>query len=184
MDADRMIECELRAFVDDGTFASLRERFGKDGVASNPDEQVTYYFESNGDPDIRIQRNGRGAKIWYKGGKMHEEARREIEIPCRGEDFGRLEELFVALGYRVSIKWFRTRMTYAIGEVTATLDDTRGYGKIVEFEIACPEEGRGEALAALRSTMAAYGIEASPKEEFDRRYAAYKSDWRRLLGEA
>lgn len=179
-----IIECELRTFVDDGVFASLRERFARGGSASGEDEQVTYYFEGNGDPDIRIQRNSRGAKIWYKGGKMHEEARREIEIPCRGEDFERLEELFVALGYRVSIKWFRTRMTYALGEVTATLDDTRGYGKIVEFEIACPEEGREAALGKLRDLMASYGLEPSPKEEFDRRYAAYKSEWRKLLGEA
>lgn len=179
------IECEIRAFVTDDRYAELLERLRREAVHEGRDEQVTYYFEGNGDPDLRIQRNARGGKIWYKGGKMHEEARREIEIPFDKEDaFGKFEELFLALGYRVSIKWFRARETFRLGDITVTLDDTKGYGKIIEFERLCSEEGREAALEELKTAMDGFGIAPSPKEEFDRRYAAYKKDWRSLLGEA
>lgn len=179
------IECEIRAFVTDEQYDSLLRRLGNEAAHEGRDEQVTYYFEGNGNPDLRIQRNARGGKIWYKGGKMHEDARKEIEIPFVADDaFGKLEELFLALGYRVSIKWFRARETFKLGDVTVTLDDTKGYGKIVEFERLCAESGREAALEALRSAMEGYGIVPTPKEEFDRRYAEYKANWRSLLGEA
>ncbi len=183
MTAPENIECELRAFVTDEEFAALADRLGREAAVLGEDDQVTYYFDGNGDPDLRIQRNASGGKIWYKGGKMHDEARREIEIPFGpGETFARLEELFTALGYRVSIKWFRKRRTFRFGDITVTLDDTRGYGKIVEFERLCAPERREEALADLKRAMAGFGIEPSPKEEFDRRYAEYRANWRALLG--
>jgi predicted adenylyl cyclase CyaB len=185
MSTPATIECELRAFVTDGQYESLLRRLRTDAVHDGRDEQVTYYFEGNGDPDLRIQRNARGGKIWYKGGKMHEEARKEIEIPFEDEAaFGKFEELFLALGYHVSIKWFRVRETFRLGDVTVTLDDTKGYGKIVEFERLCAEDGREAALDGLREAMAGYGIAPTPKEDFDRRYAEYKADWRSRLGEA
>ena len=179
-----VIECEIRAFVTDDAYAALLDELRRSATYAGQDDQVTYYFAGNGDPDLRIQRNAAGAKIWYKGGKMHEEARREIEIPCAGDDFGKLEQLFLALGYSVSIKWFRTRHAFKIGDMTITLDDTKGYGKIVEFERLCLEREREAALTELRLKMSALGVAPTPKEEFDRRYADYKARWRELVGEA
>lgn len=185
MSTPATIECEIRAFVTDEQYDDLLRRLRSDAAYEGRDEQITLYFEGNGDPDLRIQRNARGGKIWYKDGKMHEDARREIEIPFGSDDtFEKFEELFQALGYRVSIKWFRARETFKLGDVTVTLDDTRGYGKIVEFERLCAEDGRESALSGLRTMMGGYGIAPTPKEDFDRRYAEYKTNWRVLIGEA
>jgi predicted adenylyl cyclase CyaB len=179
------IECEIRAFVTDGEYAGLLERLKAIAIDAGQDDQTTYYFEGNGDPDLRIQRNGHGAKIWYKGGKMHEDARREIEILCRGDgDFEKLEALFLALGYRISIKWFRARHVFKLDGITVTLDDTKGYGKIIEFERICQEHERDAVLTELKLKLNELGIVPTPKEEFDRRYAEYKANWRSLTGEA
>jgi len=179
------IECEIRAFLTDEEHASLLEKLRGTGISADEDEQVTYYFEGNGDPDLRIQRNSLGAKIWYKDGKMHEDSRREIEIACGGGDaFGRLEQLFVALGYRVSIKWLRKRRTFKLDDITVTLDDTKGYGKIVEFERVCREDEREKAVLDLKLKMRELGISPTPKDVFARRYEDYKKNWRNLLGEA
>ena len=177
------IECELRAFLTDEHHAQLADQLGRLGTSGGEDEQVTYYFEGNGDPDLRIQRNSTGSKIWLKKGRMHEEARQEIELPCRRDDFDTLEKLFLALGYAVSIKWFRKRRLFKLDGITVTLDDTKGYGKIVELEKLCLEDGRAAALEELKGRMRELGI-APPKEEFDARYRAYKEDWRALTGEA
>ena len=179
------IECEIRAFVTDGEYAGLLDRLRTIAMYAGQDDQVTYYFEGNGNPDLRIQRNAQGSKIWYKGGKMHEDARREIEILCHGvDDFRKLEELFLALGYRIAIKWFRVRHVFKLGGVTVTLDDTKGYGKIIEFEKLCLDHEREAALTELRLKMHELGVTPTPKEDFDRRYAEYKKDWRTLTGEA
>lgn len=183
MQAPGDIECEIRTFVTDAQYGGLLAALERDAVGGE-DEQVTYYFEGNGDPDLRIQRNARGAKIWMKEGAMHDEARREIEIPCDGADFGKLEALFLALGYRVSIKWFRKRRTFRLGDIVATLDDTRGYGKILELERLCAASEREAALEGLKRKLEELGLAQTPKEEFDRRYKEYKAGWREALGEA
>lgn len=173
-----MIECELRAFIDDARHAALLKRFRAEAEARGEDEQVTYYLDAP--VDVRIQRNASYAKIWLKKGALHDEAREEIEVRCAKEDFGTLERLFAALGYGVQIKWFRKRHAFRLGAIDITLDDTKGYGKIVEFEKLCPPDGKEAALADLRAAMRRFGIDQTPKEEFDARYARYKEHWKEL----
>jgi predicted adenylyl cyclase CyaB len=172
------IECEIRAFVTDEQYVQLSETLDRIADFGGADEQVTYYFEGHGNPDLRIQRNAAGSKIWLKQGRMHEEARREIELICQSDDFDTLEQLFLALGYRVSIKWFRQRRTYTLDDITITLDDTRGYGKIIELEKLCRESDRAASLVQLKALMSELGIDTTPKEEFDKRYLDYKEHWR------
>lgn len=178
------IECEIRAFLTDEQYDRLSDTLGRIAMTGGEDEQVTYYFAGNGDPDLRIQRNGNGSKVWLKKGAMHDEAREEIELPCRRDDFDTLEKLFLALGYTVSIKWFRKRRLYKLGAVTVTLDDTKGYGRILELEKICLEGERDAALEELKGQMRELGIAPTPKEEFDLRYKDYKRNWRTLTGEA
>ncbi len=176
------IECEIRSFLSDDDYGRAAGLLGTIGTYEGEDEQMTYYLKGNGDPDLRIQRNKTGSKIWMKKGRMHDAARQEIELPCRSEDFPTLEKLFLALGYAVSIKWFRKRRTYKVEDITATLDDTLGYGKILELEILCREDGRIEAMRRLEGMMTRLGISPTPKEDFDARYGDYERNWRALTG--
>lgn len=178
------IECEIRAFLTDEQYDRLSEKLGRVAMFGGEDEQVTYYFQGNGDPDLRIQRRSNGSKIWLKKGRMHDEARPEIELPCQSDDFPTLENLFLALGYTISVKWFRQRRLYKLDGITITLDDTKGYGKIIELEKVCFEEERDTALGALKTQMHELGIAPTPKAEFDLRYKNYTENWRALTGEA
>jgi len=172
------IECELRAFISPEQYEQLLARLKQEGEHGGEDEQVTYYFD--GGRDLRIQQNSRYAKIWLKSGAIHDEAREEIEVRCPREEFGNLEKLFAALGYQTEIKWFRRRHHFKYRGLTVALDDTRGYGRIIELEKICAPEGREVALAELRTAMAGLGIGLTPKEEFDRKYQDYKKNWRDL----
>jgi len=98
-----MIECELRSFLTKERFDVLRERLSLEGEHVGTDDQVTYYYD--GPKDLRIQKNGSYAKVWLKKGKMHDEAREEVEIRTAKENFDALDELFRTLGYGVSIEW-------------------------------------------------------------------------------
>ncbi len=118
-----------------------------------------------------------------KKGKIHDEYREEIEIKYSKEDFEKLEQLFLTLGYKVEIKWFRKRNTFKWKDVAVVLDYTKGYGYIVELEKMSTEEDKESTLGHLRTKMQEVGIVITPKPEFDEKYQYYKKNWKQLVGE-
>lgn len=173
------IECEVRSFITEEQYESLSERFKKEAVFCGEDKQVTYYFDSK--EDLRIQLGNDFSKIWLKKGKLHDEHREEIEIKCKREDFEKLERLFLALGYKVEIKWFRARKTFTRGDIDVMLDYTRGYGYIIELEKMSAQKDKEKTIELLKEKMKELGIPFTPKEEFDKRYQYYKENWKKLL---
>lgn len=173
------IECEVRSFITKEQYKSLLERFKKEAVFVGEDEQLTYYFDSK--EDLRIQRSNNFSKIWLKKGRIHDEHREEIEIKCKKGDFEKLEQCFLALGYNVEIKWFRTRRTFKWGEVDVMLDYTKGYGYIIELEKMSSERDKEATVDFLKSKMRELGVALTPKEEFERKYRYYKEHWKQLV---
>ncbi|MDP3882396.1 MAG: CYTH domain-containing protein [Nanoarchaeota archaeon] len=173
------IEVELRSFITKEQFDKFIELFKQNGKLVKEDNQETYYF--NAKEDLRIQKNDFFSKIWMKKGKIHDEAREEIEIKCAKEDFDKLERLFLNAGFDVNIKWFRKRHEFEWEGITVCLDYTRGYGYIIEFEKMSTEDEKDNALAMLKEKFASLGIEITPREEFDKKFKEYKENWRELI---
>lgn len=173
------IEVELRSFISEEKYNELLEFFKKNGEFVNEDYQETYYF--NAKEDLRIQKNNFFSKIWMKKGKIHDEIREEIEIKFPKEDFEKLEKLFLAIGFDVQIKWFRTRHTFKWNEVSVMVDYTRGYGYIIEIEKMSDEQNKNNDLEVLKNKFKELQIEISPKEEFEKKYNYYKENWKNLV---
>jgi predicted adenylyl cyclase CyaB len=176
------IEVEIRSFVNDAHYASLEAYFRREAEFMGEDNQETHYFDAP--VDLRIQRNDHFAKIWMKKGAMHAEAREEHEVRFDRNQFEAAASIFAALGYKVKIKWFRKRLSFRWGDVTVALDDTLGYGKILELEKMATEETRGAVLADLKAKMAQLGVGITPKAEFDARFADYAQNWEKRLSAA
>lgn len=174
-------EVELRSFISDADYSRLEDYFRSNAEFLGADDQVTLYFDTP--KDVRIQCNSLYAKVWYKGGVLHDQSREEIEVRFVREDFDKMERIFAAMGYNVKTKWFRKRLSFDWQGITVALDDTRGYGKILELEILTPESGEEEALDRLCAKMSELKIEITPREEFDRRFKEYEADWRALVGD-
>lgn len=173
-----MIEAEIRSFVTKEQFAQLYALFQEHGTFINTDEQETYYFQA--DHDLRIQRNSSFAKIVLKQGKIHDEAREELEIKVDREQFEQMESLFLALGYPVKIKWFRTRHTFDWGDIKVMLDYTKGYGYIIELEKMCEERDKDAALIELKTKLAELNISLTERVFFDEKFKDYEKNWRQL----
>jgi predicted adenylyl cyclase CyaB len=171
-------EVEVRAFISDGQYSRLLDFFKMNAKLIADDEQETHYL--SGGKDLRIQRNKRHAKIWMKKGKIHDDHREEIEILTEKENFPGLERLFLELGHVTEIKWFRKRKEYFWGDITACLDDTKGYGKIIELEKKAKDSEKIVVLEYLKGKMNELDIELTPREEFDSKYAYYKTNWKKL----
>jgi len=172
------IEVEIRTFLQDGEYEELLSFFAKKAKFLKEDYQETYYF--NCLHDLRIQRNKEYAKIWLKKGKIHDEAREEVEVKFPREDFERIEALFLALGYEVDVKWFRKRFEFLWGDIKVSIDDTRGYGKILELEILTSDDQKEKALGELKKTLKALKLKTTPREEFDKKFEDYRKNWRKI----
>src|SRR3989338_5024919 len=131
------IEVEVRSFLSKEEYDRLLRFFQKEARFTSEEEQETLYFD--GPQDLRIQKTDKSAKVWLKKGKMHDDYREEIEVPVAIEQFEHLKSLFLALGHAVSIIWLRKRISFDWEGITICLDDTKGYGRVIELEIMSNE---------------------------------------------
>ncbi len=173
-----MIEVEIRSFITKEKYEELIERLKKEGEFLGEDFQETYYFDAK--EDLRIQRNSFFSKIWMKKGKIHDSQREEIEAKFDRNDFEKLERIFLAIGFSVSVKWFRKRHSFRWQGIDVAVDFTKGYGYIIELEKMAGEENKEKTLEMLKQKMKVLGIQLTPKEEFDKKFQYYKENWRKL----
>lgn len=173
------IEVEIRSFVPEKKYTELLDFFRKNAEFINEDYQITYYFDC--EQDLRIQKNNFFSKIWLKKGKIHDDHREEIEIRFDKDDFEKLEKLFLSLGLKVEIKWFRKRHTFKWEDIKVMVDYTRGYGYILELEKICSEKEKNKVLELLKKKMKILKVPLTPRKEFDKKYEYYKKNWKKLI---
>jgi len=174
------IEVETRSFIDDGPYAAIKERLDSDAGLIRDLDEVTVYF--SGEKDLRMRKNANEAFVILKEGKLHDDFRDEFEVRIDRKDFDDMAELFRALGYEIEIEWHRKRLEYEAGGTKVLLDDTKGYGKILELE-RMAEEGQAEdTYQELLREMERFGIrQVTSKEEFNQRFEYYKHNWQKLI---
>ncbi|MBI4141785.1 CYTH domain-containing protein [Candidatus Woesearchaeota archaeon] len=175
------IEVELRSFISKNKFEELLLFFKNNAEYLGDDNQETFYFDSK--EDVRIQRNNSFSKIWIKKGKIHDECREEIEIRFDRDDFEKAEQLFTTLGFPVQIKWFRKRHSFKWQDITVTIDDTKGYGFIIELEKMSDEENKDASLKLLQQKFAELNIPLTARDVFEQRFQQYKENWKNILAE-
>ena len=173
------IEVEIRSFISEEQYKKLIERFKKEAQFLGEDEQITYYFDCP--QDLRIQKNTTYSKVWLKKGKLHDDHREEIEVRYAKDDFEKMEQLFLALGYKPQIKWFRTRHSFKWNDIDVAVDYTRGYGYIIELEKMSSEAEKESVLAMLKEKLEGIGVSLTPKDEFAKRFEHYKTHWQELV---
>lgn len=173
------IEVELRSFISKEKYFDLIEFFKKNSKFIKEDEQETHYLDCK--EDVRIQKNNFFSKIWMKKGKIHEEAREEMEIKLPKEDFQKLEKVFLSIGINTKIKWFRKRLEFDWNGISVSLDYTKGYGYIIELEKITSENHKQKIVEELKTKFAELNIPISPKEEFDNAFKNYEQNWRELI---
>lgn len=174
------IEVEARTFLSEGQYDSVRKILEEGFEFERELKEITVYF--SGKKDLRLRQNGSEAYLILKEGKIHDDFRKEFEIRIDRNDFDSMKELLQSLGYEVEIEWHRSRLAYKGNGLEILLDDTEGYGKILELEKMAPEGRESEIHDELVEEMKRFGILAmTPREEFDRRYEYYKQNWKRLI---
>lgn len=174
----RKVEVEIRSFISGAEYARLMGLLKRSGRLVSRENQVTHYLNDEG--SVRIQKNDSFAKLWVKRGRLHGAVHEETEIRFDRRDFTRLEAALSAMGSPPRIKWFRLRHTFRWRGVNAMLDSSRGYGDIIELEKICSPKEKDAAVRLLNRRLSELGVKRTAEKEFDRRYAYYRRNWRRL----
>ena len=173
------IEVEARSFIFPKEFKRLAEFFNRKAKFEKEITDETVYF--SGPKDLRIRRDAKNAYLILKEGKIHDKYRREREIVLKRADFGKLEDFLKALGFKVEIRWQRERRIYYWQGVKVFLDDTKGYGRIIELEKISRVEDKEKVYAGLVEMLKFLNVKITPKAEFDQKFEDYKKNWRKLL---
>jgi predicted adenylyl cyclase CyaB len=173
-------EVEIRALIEKTEYARLLDYLEKNGKVLADDTQETHYLNSS--EDLRIQKNNNYSKIWLKKGRIHDEVREELEVKFDRSDFEKITKIFDSIGLNANIKWFRYRKSYEYNKIKINLDYTKGYGYIIELEKMCETEALKDlALKELKAAALHLGVNITPKEEFDKKLAYYKENWKKLI---
>lgn len=172
------IEVEVRSFITPKECRRLRGVFDKNGRFLGEDFDETVYFKAP--KDLRIRRDGKLSYLILKEGRIHDGCRKEIEIKLPKQEFKNLEELLTSLGFKVEIRWYRTRRAYKWKGVSTYLWVTKGYGYVIELEKMSNEQQKEEVHKKLIKLLKSLNVKITPREEFEKKLSYYKKHWPRL----
>lgn len=176
-----MFEFEKRAFVSEAKYEELLRRFALKGLKLESKRQITYYLSLPADTRVQISSDGSG-KVWQKLGTIHDDAREEIELKITRDEAADVLRIFKNAGVEVKVAWCRERTKFIDGEVSVFLDNTVGYGYVVEVEMKGEIDVKEECLARLNEYLSDLDIAVTPREVFDKAYADYLASWKEKIG--
>ena len=173
------IEVEARSFLTDSQYENLLIRLRIEAeFIREIDEETVYFF---GEQDLRMRRNKDEAYLILKKGKIHDKSREETEIKFEAVDFEKMQNLFETLGYELEIKWLRKRLEFKQDDVKILLDDTKGYGKIIEIEKMVQKGEEKNTYKILENRLKEFGIKITLKDDFNKKFEFYKKNWKSLI---
>ena len=175
---DKNIEVEVRSFIDNKQYSEILSKLQKNARFIKETDEETIYF--SGKKDLRLRRNREEAFLILKEGKIHDDYRKEFEVKFNVSDFNNMKDLLKSLGCKIEIKWFRKRLKFQQDDIKILLDNTKGYGKIIELEKMVNTGKEKNAYQELKNKLKSFNVKITPKEEFNKAFEYYKNNWKNL----
>jgi len=177
---ERTIENEVRGLISPDKYQDLIHFFSREGELTKVDEQLTCYFK--GEQELRIQQNDSHAFAQVKIGGINNEQKQKITVRYTREQFPELQALFRGLGYEVDSVWKRKRHEFQWGGVKVTVNDTFGYGCLIDMEVMSQEQNP-DIVKDLKIKFRSLGIEPTTQEVMDNKFEWYQRHWKVFLPE-
>jgi len=175
----KKFEVEVRSFISNSQYKNLIKRLKKIAKFKGEINEETIYC---GSEKLRVRKDDKASFLILKSGKIHQDFRREIEIKFQKEDFEKMKELLERIGFSVKAIWLRKRLVCDWNGTKVFLDDTKGYGKIIELEKIVNEKSKERAFSDLKEKLLILGIKKiTPKKVFDKKFKDYLKNWKKLI---
>jgi len=178
----KIFEVEVRTFLSEKQYSDLKKRLVNVAEFLEEIGDETLYFSTIEGKDLRLRRDDRRSYLILKEGFIHDDSREEIEIAFKAEEFDKMKHLLQSLGFSINCVWFRKRLVYSLGDIKIYLDDTKGYGKIIELEKLTNKQNQEKTHRYLKDKLEFLGIKKiTTKEEFNKKFEYYKKNWKKIL---
>lgn len=159
-----MIEIEIKARADAG---ALRRRLGQEGATlERRVEQTDLYFNAphrdfaQTDEALRLRKEEGMVFLAYKGKKIDAMSKTRKEVEVKVDDFDRIEDILLSLGFTRSLMVHKIREIYHLGDAVVCLDMVSGLGEFVEMEtLVADTEGMEKKRDLLIAEMRRLGVE-------------------------
>ena len=173
-------EVEVRTFITNEDYDRLLRFFKENAEYRGRREEETLYFDC--DHDIRLRRTGDEVKVMFKKGETHDEIREGFEVNISPEHFDTMLEIFQGFGWNISIKWKRRREVFSWKGFRVLVDDSEGYGKILEIGKKDAKD-KEKTLEQIKELLKELKVPETLKDTFRQKYEWYSRNWQRLLSE-
>jgi adenylate cyclase class IV len=170
------VEVEVRAFTTKEQYDELLVKLAGSFELVEHTRQITKYLDTL--VDTRIQVSTHGGRVWQKLGQMHDAAREELEVLMSKQDARRMLQIFENIGMKVKVTWFRERRSFLDGPYRISVDETIGYGRIIEVESQCEPSDVTQRRQDVLRKLHALGFEPTDRKCFDSAYSEYLQTWR------
>ena len=175
----KKFEVEVRTFISNSQYRKLAQKLKRIADFKKEIDEETIYC---GNEHLRIRRDDKFSYLILKSGKIHQNFRKEIEIEFDRKYFQTLKELFERIGFPVRAIWLRKRKVYNWNRIKIFLDDTKGYGKILELEKIVSDKNKEKTFIDLKNKLLSLGIkEITPKKVFEQKFKNYLKNWPKLI---
>lgn len=173
------IEVEVRTLISSSEYKNLAKKLRKIAKFKGKVKEETVYF---GSERLRVRKNDKASYLILKSGKIHQDWRREIEIKFKKEDFEKMKDILKAIGFPIKAVWRRKRKIFSWNGIKVFLDDTKGYGKIIELEKIVEKEDEEKTSSELKEKLLSLGIKKiTSRAVFNKKFKKYLKNWKKLI---
>lgn len=164
-----ILEIEIKAYCDDLIDAGKAIK-GLGGIYAGTLHETDTYFNhpvrdfNVTDEALRIRREGKSAKLTYKGPKLSGRSKTRHEKELVLPDGDSMEEVLLLLGFTKAGVVSKTRELYKLDDVAICLDEVDGLGSFIELEILGTDKEAGEDK--LFELAARFGLERFEKKSY------------------
>jgi len=179
-----LYEVEISSLLKPAGYKKLYKYLKKNAKLLKEEQTETVVFATR-QGDLRIVKSDEQVKLICKVGDVCHEVRPEMEVLVGIKDMGDLEEIFNALEFKVTCRYYKKRVHWRWQGTTISLDNVKGLGLIMEMEKLVDGRLVNKAETDLRDKLSkllgSLDIPVTPVEELDKIYKYYLKNWKKLI---
>lgn len=170
------MKIEKRTFILESKYKELLLYFNQESEKSEIENQIIYNYHTEG--DFKIIRTNKYIKMELVENNINNK-NNEVMISPKYDN--QLLEMFLKLGISVTLKRYRIRNKFIYKNFFITLDDNIKYGFVLRIRCYYNNEAEKQIkLEAIKDLLEGFSIIENKLEEFNERYAKYRTSWYEL----
>jgi len=179
-----LYEVEVSSLLKPAGYKRLYKYLEKNSKLINKEEAETVVLAAS-QGDLRLVRANDKVKLICKTGDVFQEVRAEMEVLVDIKDADKLEEIFLALGFKIACQYKKKRVHFRWQGTKISLDNIKGFGLMIEMEklvdARLVKKSEIELREKLQKLLDSLEIPTTPVVKLNKMYRNYLDNWQVLI---